>query len=70
MASIFFYSNENNEPVHVHINKGNANGKVWLEPSIKADYLIGFTNSEEKHIMEIVTQNAANFKNKWNEYFR
>lgn len=29
----FFYSNENNEPAHVHITKGNAEGKVWLEPS-------------------------------------
>lgn len=24
----FFYSNENNEPAHVHITKGSANGKV------------------------------------------
>jgi hypothetical protein len=23
-----FYSNENNEPVHVHVTKGNAEGKI------------------------------------------
>lgn len=65
----FFYSNENNEPIHVHINKAEANGKVWLEPSISVEYLIGFTKSEEKEILEIITKNATNFKNKWNEYF-
>jgi hypothetical protein len=32
----FFYSNENNEPVHVHIMKGSAEGKIWLEPSLES----------------------------------
>ena len=44
----FFYSNENNEPAHVHITKGDASGKVWLELVIEIGYLFGFTNSEEK----------------------
>lgn len=26
----FFYSNERNEPIHVHCKKGNAEGKYWL----------------------------------------
>jgi hypothetical protein len=28
----FFYSNENNEPAHVNVRKGGANGKIWLLP--------------------------------------
>lgn len=64
----FFYSNENNEPVHVHITKGNANGKIWLDP-ISVEYLFGFSNAEEKDILEIVEKNSENFKKKWNEYF-
>jgi hypothetical protein len=65
----FFYSNENNEPIHVHVNKADANGKIWLEPSISIEYLSGFTKSEEREILEIVDANVDNFKNKWNEYF-
>jgi hypothetical protein len=65
----FFYSNENNEPIHVRVNKADANGKIWLEPSIAVEYLIGFSNSEEREIREIVAANVNNFKNKWNEYF-
>jgi hypothetical protein len=65
----FFYSNENNEPIHVHVNKADANGKIWLEPSISVEYLIGFTKSEERQILAIVDANMDNFKNKWNEYF-
>jgi hypothetical protein len=65
----FFYSNENNEPIHVHITKGDANGKVWLEPTISVEYLFGFSNSEEKDILDIVEKNSEIFKKKWNEYF-
>ena len=31
----FFYSNENDEPAHIHVRKGNGEGKIWLEPSIQ-----------------------------------
>lgn len=65
----FFYSNENDEPIHVHVTKGDANGKIWLEPSIEVEYLIGFSNAEQKDILEIVQANSENFKGKWNEYF-
>ena len=28
----FFYSNENNEPIHIHIEKAEASAKYWLNP--------------------------------------
>lgn len=65
----FFYSNENNEPAHVHITKGGASGKVWLEPVIEIAYLHGFTNSEEKDILKIMETHSQYFKTKWHEYF-
>lgn len=61
----FFYSNENNEPVHVHVIKGGANGKIWLLPNIEIAYMNGFTNSEIKMIIET----TETFKAKWNEHF-
>ncbi len=65
----FFYSNENDEFIHVHVTKGDATGKIWLEPSIRVEYFVGFTNSEEKKIIEIVQIHSEDFKKKWNEYF-
>ncbi len=30
----FFYSNEGNEPVHVHASRGEAECKYWLRPEL------------------------------------
>ena len=65
----FFYSNENNEPIHVHVAKADADGKIWLEPIIKIAYLHGFSSKEENYILEIVETNFELFKQKWNGYF-
>jgi hypothetical protein len=27
---LFFYANEGNEPPHIHVRKGDAEGKYWL----------------------------------------
>lgn len=62
----FFFSNE---PIHIHITKGSAEEKIWLEPDIELNYFDGFTNAEIKTIMDIVFKNHSKFKTKWHEYF-
>ena len=29
---VYFWSHESNEPPHVHLDKGGASAKVWLDP--------------------------------------
>lgn len=65
----FFYSNENNEPEHVHVKKASAEGKLWLTPKLLVAYLHGFTAGEEREILGIAEENLELFKQKWNEYF-
>jgi uncharacterized protein DUF4160 len=65
----FFYSNENGEPMHVHVEKGDAEGKVWLVPIVKVAYMIGFTTNEERQIMQIIAAKIVILKQKWNEHF-
>jgi hypothetical protein len=54
---------------HVHVIKGSAKGKIWLEPEVLIAYLHGFSSREESFIMQIVSGHTENFKQKWNEYF-
>ena len=65
----FFFSNENDEPAHVHVIKGSANGKIWLLPSIEIAYMNGFTNSEIQMTMETTETQSQTFKAKSNEHF-
>lgn len=66
----FFYSNEINEPIHIHVTKGDGNAKIWLLPIIKFEYAYNFSNKDLKTIMNIVVKNKEVIKNKWNEYFK
>jgi hypothetical protein len=64
----FFYSNENQEPAHIHIEKADSSGKVWLDP-IRVEYMFNFSPKEQKEILVIIDQYASDFIKKWNDYF-
>jgi len=48
----FFYSNENNEPPHVHVEKADGTAKIWLSP-VKIEYMIGLTPRQQKVILAL-----------------
>jgi len=66
----FFYSGEGDETCHVHVKKGKGDGKIWLEPNIKIEYLADFKALEKKRIRELAEENRTFFINKWYEYFK
>jgi hypothetical protein len=67
--SFFFYSNEGNEPPHIHVSKGDGEAKFWLVPLIELDDSEDFTVSELRFIREVLEQQQAVLLEKWNEYF-
>lgn len=64
----FFFSNEGNEPPHIHVELGDKYAKFWLEP-IALARVVGFSGSELTKIRKIVSQHIKLFKEKWNGYF-
>ena len=65
----YFYSGDGEEPCHIHVKKGNGDGKIWLEPDIDIEYIEDFKNQERTKIREIVNKNREYFILKWYEYF-
>lgn len=66
----FFYSSEGNEPAHVHVQKGDAEGKIWLEPTFERVFMHGFTPQEEKRLIEIAYRKQGYFKKRWYAFFK
>ncbi|MFZ9242873.1 MAG: DUF4160 domain-containing protein, partial [Sediminibacterium sp.] len=54
---LFFYSNEFNEPIHVHVQKGEIQAKFWLiieEIEIKEAFSYNFTQGTKREIKKII----------------
>ena len=66
----FFYSNENEEPLHIHVEKAEASAKFWLVHNVKEVYSYGFTGKQRKEIKQIIVHRLNLFKQAWHEHFR
>ena len=64
----FFFSNEGNEPPHIHVEHGDNVAKFWLNPVSLADSY-GFRNHELPKIKMMVMEHKKLFLEKWNEFF-
>lgn len=64
----FFYSLENREPAHIHVEHNDATAKFWLTPVRLASHK-GFRPYEVNRISRIVERNVERFKEAWNEHF-
>ncbi len=64
-----FYSNENNEQVHVHVTKGSGTMKIWLLPTVIEEYSYNFTVREQRDIRSIVLRNLDKLIKDWYAYF-
>jgi hypothetical protein len=56
----YFYSHEPNEPPHVHIDRGDATIKIWLD-SLDVARNRGFGAHEIKGVVEMVRANRESF---------
>ena len=68
---LFFWSNEGRprEPLHVHVQKGGARAKVWLEPAIVIAEAYDFNAGELRDIEEIVAEHVELIRSRWDEHF-
>jgi len=62
----FFFSQEGNEPAHIHVSKGDGAAKFWLNP-VKLEYNDGFKKQELRAVIEIMERHEAELIRAWNE---
>lgn len=64
----FFFSNEGNEPIHIHIESGDGYCKFWIQP-VSLAYSKGYHSTELNKIRKLVEENNQHLTEAWNEYF-
>lgn len=64
----FFYSGDRSEPIHVHVEKGKAVAKFWVEP-VRLERSRGFSSQEINTMLRHVEANKNLIVEQWNEFF-
>jgi len=64
----FFYSRENNEPAHIHVELGDALAKFWLEP-VELASSKRFRAHELNIVRQMVLEYQATFMRAWDDHF-
>jgi uncharacterized protein DUF4160 len=65
----FFFSNEGNEPPHIHVEGGGGYAKFWLFP-VRLAYFRRLTTRQLAKLYNLVFDNQELFKITWFEYFK
>ncbi len=66
---VFFYSNEGNEPIHVHARKADTECKFWLIPEtfeIEEDWSYSLTPPLRREIRRIIFDHFDIIVAEWN----
>jgi hypothetical protein len=67
-SHFFFFGNEGNEPIHIHVEKAESYAKFWLEPvRIVVDFV--FNSKQLREIESLIEENLELIKEKCDEYF-
>jgi hypothetical protein len=62
----FFYSNEGDEPMHIHVRKAGGFAKYWMEP-IELEFSQGMKVNDLKIAEKLIKGHIELIKNKWYE---
>jgi Domain of unknown function (DUF4160) len=61
---LFFYSNERNEPPHVHVESAGNAAKFWLDPvGLAQNY--GYDAREARTLQRLVEEHADELRRGW-----
>ncbi|RGE17660.1 DUF4160 domain-containing protein [Leucobacter sp. wl10] len=65
---LFFYSNEGDEPPHVHVERDGCTAKFWIRPVALA-HSRRFSSVELNRLSDVVKLHEAQIEEAWHEHF-
>jgi hypothetical protein len=65
----FFFSKENEEPPHVHVERAESVAKFWLVPEVTLAWAVRFNQRDRTRLHRLVEEYQDYFQERWNEHF-
>ena len=65
----FFYSNEGDEPPHVHVEAGGSVAKFWLEDPVRHQRSQRFAAHELTRVQSLVQEHRTELLRAWSDFF-
>jgi hypothetical protein len=68
---LFFYSGEQEEPIHIHAKKGDMDCKYWLDQElfeIRSSFEYNMSPRDVREIKKIIFQNFDYIISEWNKF--
>ncbi|MGH7102496.1 MAG: DUF4160 domain-containing protein [Acetobacteraceae bacterium] len=66
---VYFYSHEANEPPHVHVDRGGASARVWLDGIALLASNAGFSARELGEVLRLARTRQVQFLEAWHGFF-
>ncbi len=65
-----FFSNEGDplEPMHIHVRKGEAIAKIWLDPEPGIANSYGLNSSELNELLMVAIRNIDKIRSCWDDH--
>ena len=64
----YFYSNDAEEPKHIHVERDGSVAKIWLEP-VRMQRSGGFNRVEILRILRLVSERQQELLEAWDGFF-
>lgn len=67
----FFYSNESNEPIHIHCQKAEKECKFWVDTTnfaVEEAYSYGMNNKDKRQVRKIIFEHFEYIEEEWNNW--
>lgn len=69
--TLFFYSNEGNEPIHIHCKKAEKECKYWLDTEnfdIDEAFSYNLNNKDKRTVKKVIFEYFEFIEQEWNRF--
>ena len=67
----YFFSNENNEPIHIHVSKAEMEGKFWLDENsfeIREEFSYNMSPRDKREVRKIIFEHFEYITEQWKQF--